>query len=220
LSSANIAGSALDSLVSGSRNQNNVSRNTPGQIAPILFDQILVSPDLLTRYTVASVGVFDQPIAQEGHVLGGNPSNTIDYASDHTPVVAELTPGNTPPVGVTPPVIVNTPTPLPRIRIIALLPNPRGDDPGHETLTLKNFGDQDVVLAGWILVDRAGNEFDLDGTLGANQELTITLPSGVLPLNNSGGDEITLFSDNGTQQDQVRYAGSEATEGTVLTFGG
>jgi hypothetical protein len=215
LTASQISGGKLNSRVVGSRKRNNDERGTDGHVAPILFDQILVTRDMLSRYTVAAVKVFDDPIAQEGHVLGGPQDAPIDYASDHTPVIVELVVGGGSPSPPTP-----GPQPaLPRVRIVALLPNPVGPDPGHEAVTLSNFGDQDVLLTGWKLVDRAGNEFELSGTLKKNEKKVITLPEGSLPLNNGGGDEVTLFSEDGTQQDHARYSGSEAKEGETLKFG-
>jgi len=220
LTAADIVGGILETRASGSRQQNNDTRGTEGEAAPILFDQILVTADMLSHYTVTSIGVFDNPIAQDGHFSGGNSSGQArDYASDHTPVIAEFTAGNVPPDGATPPVGMTPQPPLPRVRIIELLPNPTGDDSGHETVTLKNFGEQEVALTGWRLIDKAGNEFALEGILQSGAQQTITLPSGSLPLNNSGGDEITLFSDDGTEQDKVRYSGSEVNEGQPIAFG-
>ena len=219
LSDANISGGVLNTVLAGSRKTNNDTRGTSGVIAPILFDQILISPNMLSRYTLTSVKVFDDPSAQEGNPPGENPSNTpVDYASDHTPVIAELTIGTAPqPNGtVTPPVVVTQP-PLPRVRIIQLLPNPVGDDTGHETVTLKNYGDT-VSLADWRLVDKSGNEFDLEGSLASGEQREITLPAGSLPLNNNG-DEITLFSDDGVQQDHVAYSAAEVKSGTPIAYG-
>lgn len=216
LSERNIINSKLDTRILGSRKRNNDTRGTQGVISPILFDQILITPDVLSRYTLLSVKVFDDPIAQEGHVPNGhrNANKPINYASDHTPVVAEFVVGSTSNNGGT------SPQPsLPKIRIIELLPNPIGDDSGHETVTLSNFGDQDISLTGWKFVDKAGNEFTLSGTLKKGERQTITLPKGSLPLNNSGGDEVTLLSEDGNIEDRVRYSGAEAKEGVVLKFG-
>lgn len=204
--------------VEGSRGHNNETRGTSGVIAPILFDQILASSVMLDEYTVTLTEVFDDPVAQEGHASG----QTVvprEYASDHLPVLVELTFGVTVPDEGTPVIVVSPQPAIPQVRIVELLPNPVGDDAGHETVTLKNFGDQDVSLVGWRLVDRAGNEFDLSGSLAVGEELTITLPAGELPLNNSGGDEVSLFADDGSEQDRVHYSSSQAASGARITFG-
>lgn len=214
LSERNIINNKLDTRIPGSRKRNNDTRGTQKTSGPILFDQILITPDMLRRYTLDSVKVFDDPVTQEGHVPNGHRStNTpIDYASDHTPVVAEFVVKSTSVNGGTPV------PPLPKIRIIELLPNPLGDDFGHETVTLSNFGDQDISLTGWKLVDKAGNEFVLSGVLKKGERQIISLPKGSLPLNNSG-DEVTLLSGVGNIEDKVRYSGAEAKEGIVLKFG-
>ena len=47
------------------------------------------------------------------------------------------------------------------VRIVAALVNPFGDDPGKETVTLVNAGSTTVPLAGWSLVDKMRNRFQI-----------------------------------------------------------
>jgi Lamin Tail Domain len=161
---------------------------------------------------------------------GATKNQPIDYASDHTPVVAEFSlrpPTGQPTIPVPPPSPVlpiispppdpTTQPPLAKVRIVALLPNPPGDDPGKETIMLKNFGGADEDLTGWRLMDKAGNELVLSGSIAQGSTRVITLAEGQVPLNN-GGDEVRLFDDDGVLQDRVRYAGSEAQEGVTITF--
>jgi hypothetical protein len=49
--------------------------------------------------------------------------------------------------------------------MLALVPNPDGQDEGREQVTIGNRTDDVVDLAGWILRDRAGNQFVLSGTI-------------------------------------------------------
>jgi endonuclease/exonuclease/phosphatase family metal-dependent hydrolase len=127
------------------------------------------------------------------------------YGSDHLPVFTTFGVSETPPI--TPP-----PTPpTPGLTISALLPNPEGPDEGHEWVKLKNTGNADMDLVGWFLVDRAGHERALNGTIPAGGELKIDLAARELPLNNAGGDEIRLVKPGGNIEDVFAYTGQQAT---------
>jgi hypothetical protein len=93
-----------------------------------------------------------------------------------------------------------------------LLPNPEGPDEGHEWVKLKNTGDSEVDLLGWLLVDHSGNELSLSGKIAAGAERKIDLGARELPLNNSGGDEIRLVNPSGNVEDSLAYSGQQATQ--------
>ncbi len=78
------------------------------------------------------------------------------------------------------------------VRIVGLLPNPRGVDTGHEVVMLKNLGQVELSLEGWRLRDRAGHAYALSGSIDAGAALRIAMGTFVMPLNNDG-DEISLF---------------------------
>jgi endonuclease/exonuclease/phosphatase family metal-dependent hydrolase len=124
------------------------------------------------------------------------------YGSDHLPVFTTVGGGE----GPIPP----------EITIAAVLPNPVGADDGQEWVKLMNTGAADVSLEGWLLVDRAGHELMLSGTIGAGVERTMALAAGVLPLNNAGGDEIRLVRRGGTIEDIFAYTGQQATPGQEI----
>lgn len=125
-------------------------------------------------------------------VLGGP-------AATSSPVVAEVEPA---PAQAT-------------VRVVSLLPNPKGVDEGHEWVELKNFGSTTVDLAGWTLVDRARNRFRLSSTLTAGESRRFDLPAGSLPLNNNG-DELTLLDATGQRVHLVAYGQEQATAGAVV----
>ena len=50
------------------------------------------------------------------------------------------------------------------ISIAALLPNPKGQDAGHEQVTIANTTKEPIDLNRWRLVDKASNVFLLKGT--------------------------------------------------------
>ena len=101
------------------------------------------------------------------------------------------------------------------MKIVGLLVNPNGGDPGNETVRLRNTGSSPVDLDGWTLTDEANNRVTLAGTIAANGELVITLAAGQMPLNN-GGDEIQLRNDSGQLVQTVSYVGGDVVPGVEL----
>lgn len=113
-----------------------------------------------------------------------------------------------------------TPPPTPTtadVVITACLPNPTGIDPGNETVTLKNNSADAVQITGWTIRDESNNSVSLTGSLAADEERTIALGEGELPLNN-GGDELTLFDSSGTPVHSVSYSSAQATPGANVIF--
>lgn len=104
------------------------------------------------------------------------------------------------------------------VKIIALLPNPDGQDDGREKVTLANETASPVDLAGWRMRDASANEIKLDGTIEANGVRVIGLAAGQMPLNNSGGDTIELLDPNGNVMHRVSYTQSQARPNAFVTF--
>jgi hypothetical protein len=102
------------------------------------------------------------------------------------------------------------------VRILSLLPNPEGPDEGREQVALGNGTADAVDLAGWLLRDRAGNRFALDGIIPAREQLTITMRAFSMPLNNSG-DDVSLIDPQGQVRHHVSYTAVQAGSGTVVT---
>ena len=101
------------------------------------------------------------------------------------------------------------------VKIVSLLPNPDGPDPGNEKITLRNDGTIAVDLDGWTITDEASNSLTLSGTINAGAELIINLAQGQVPLNN-GGDEIELRNDSGELVQVVNYQGSDVVSGAEV----
>jgi hypothetical protein len=103
-------------------------------------------------------------------------------------------------------VLQPVPKPVPlassRVRIIAALVDPAGDDRGNETVTLINVSEADIPLAGWTLADAAGRQ-PLQGTLAHGDALRISL-TGQVQLGNAR-DTLTLRDDKDAVVDQVAY---------------
>ncbi len=120
-------------------------------------------------------------------------------AEERAPIVAEMEDA---------PVEIN-------VRIVGLMPNPKGVDEGHEWVELKNLTSADVDVTGWTLMDRARNRLRLSGTLAAGEVRRFDLPAGSLPLNNNG-DEIILMNAAGQRLQAVDYGKEQATAGAEI----
>jgi hypothetical protein len=204
LKSSDIANGVLNTAKVGSRDRNNNERGGSGSVSPILFDQILFPLSMKPLYVAGSAKVFDGASAMTGGSTNG--------PSDHVPVYADFVFGALQPTDPSEPVIPVTSTGL---TIVELLPNPAGENRGHEEVVIANGGAASANLSGWQLRDRAGNTFILSGTVGAGARTTITLPGGSLPLNNDG-DEVTLLDPQGSTIHHVSYG--QAASGARLTF--
>jgi len=103
------------------------------------------------------------------------------------------------------------------LRILSLLPNPKGKDAGNEQVTLVNVTNKPVSLRGWSLRDKAQHGYGLSGTIPANGRLVITMKSNSMPLNNDG-DTIVLVQGN-TSRHTVSYTKKQAGNGAVVKAG-
>lgn len=196
-----IRGDRVDTIDPGSRERNNALRGTNQHTGDILFDQILISPTLIDNYRAGSVRVFDHAVAVEG--------NSVTRASDHLPVYAEFS--------FAADVAGEVPPPA-GVRIIRLLPDPDGEDQGRETVTLRNDGAAAVNLGGWVLRDRANNEFALSGiTVPARGEREIRMTTFAMPLNNSG-DDVLLVNASGAVVHRVTYSRAAVAPGVPVSF--
>jgi uncharacterized protein YukJ len=117
-----------------------------------------------------------------------------------------------------------TPTPAPgdrdgQVCIAAALVNPKGDDPGFETVTLVNASPAAVDLAGWVLADRNKKRSALPpGALAAGETLRVRLDGKGAQLSNKGGI-ITLLDEQGIKIDGVSYTKEMARrQGWTLVF--
>lgn len=108
-----------------------------------------------------------------------------------------------------------------KLRILAALVNPDGNDEGGERVMLANGGTQAVSLAGFVLRDANRNRFavpDDSGTIPARGAVTVNLPRGSMQLSNKGG-EITLLTPSGKVAHRVSYSKAQARrEGELIYF--
>jgi poly(U)-specific endoribonuclease len=106
-----------------------------------------------------------------------------------------------------------------RVKIVAAMVNPAGDDPSHETVTLLNMGGTAISVTGWRLVDKNNREFRIGSvTLDGGFAATIRLPRDTAQLSNQGG-EIRLINPNNEVVHRVTYSKQQAArEGETLIF--
>lgn len=105
------------------------------------------------------------------------------------------------------------------VRIIAALLNPFGDDAGQEVVTLINTGPSPLPLAGWRLLDKNRNHFEIsDLTLAGGRTTAIVLPPNTMQMSNKGG-EIVLVDRAGDVVHRVSYSQEQASrQGETTLF--
>ncbi|HEX8603216.1 MAG TPA: hypothetical protein VF774_11270 [Pseudoduganella sp.] len=108
-----------------------------------------------------------------------------------------------------------------KVRIVAALVNPGGNDPGGESVILANGGAEPVALAGFVLRDANRKRLivaDDGGVIPARSAVTVNLPRGSIELSNKGG-EITLLAPDGKVAHRVSYSKAQARrEGELIYF--
>lgn len=113
------------------------------------------------------------------------------------------------------------PVPLPdgKVRIIAALVNPPGDDVGKESVTLINTSPENINLSGWALADSLKHKHSLeDINLEPGAVTTVLLNGEDIQLGNKGGI-ITLLDPQGTKIDGVSYTKDNANkQGWTVVF--
>jgi hypothetical protein len=105
----------------------------------------------------------------------------------------------------------------PGVRIVSVVPDPAGDDPGHEEATLHNFTAAAVSLDDWHLVDRKEQQHILSGSIQPGEPQTIVFPEGGLELDNDG-DELRLIDAHGQVRHRVKYKVEMVKYGSVIAF--
>ena len=93
------------------------------------------------------------------------------------------------------------------IIISEVLPNPSTDETTGEFIELSNEGSVDVDLTGWILSDATTNEYVLDDTIAAGDQLAIYRSLSDIAVNNSG-DSIELYNPNNELVNSIEFSES------------
>lgn len=95
---------------------------------------------------------------------------------------------------------------LVQLRMVAMIPDPVGDDLANERITFRNFGEGELLLAGWQVRDLAGNVWPLDPLESLEADATAILLRHGAPMSlNNSGDRIELVSPDGTVVQSFAY---------------
>jgi hypothetical protein len=101
--------------------------------------------------------------------------------------------------------------------IIAALPDPVGDDRGHELISLLNTTAAAIDLTGWRLADAAGGRTDLSGQIPSGAVVQVAADAN-LQLGNQG-DTLVLLDAGGAYIGRVSYKSDKVRPGRTITFG-
>lgn len=92
------------------------------------------------------------------------------------------------------------------IIINEVLPNPKGTDNEDEFIELKNIGTETVSLVGWKLGDSSSKRYEIkQGSIKPEGYIIFKRSMTGIALNNTGGDEVKLFSSNNALINQTKY---------------
>jgi hypothetical protein len=104
------------------------------------------------------------------------------------------------------------------IQIIAALVDPKGSDPGNETVTLINRSPNTVDLSGWLIADRnKKRSFISNLVLGPGAAGVVKLDGQGAQLGNNGGI-ITLLNPDGLKYHGVSYTKEQSRSGWTIVF--
>ena len=113
---------------------------------------------------------------------------------------------------------VQTPVPTTEeyfVKIMAVLPNPVGNERSNEAVELLNLGASPVSLKGWILRDRTRNVWELDSLrMIAEGATSIIVRDGMNMGLNNDGDHLWLVAPDGRTIDEFTY--DETVEGVWI----
>ena len=119
----------------------------------------------------------------------------------------------------TEPISSSVPSVKARVRIVAALVNPRGEDTGKESVTLMNSSPEKVDLSGWAIADKLKHKQSLDGlSIEPGQAIAVPLSGENVQLSNDGGI-ISLLDSQDIKVDGVSYTKESAIEqGWTIVF--
>ena len=96
--------------------------------------------------------------------------------------------------------------------------NPRGDDPGHEFVTILNISARTLDLTNWQILDQQDKAETISGSIEPGAASVFRLSGNGAQLSNKGGT-ITLLNAQGLKVDGVAYTKSAAkAEGKPVVF--
>ena len=105
--------------------------------------------------------------------------------------------------------------------ISEVYPNPPGSDAEGEFIELYNSGDVSVDLTDWRLGDGSKKRFRIkEGVLGPGAYMVFDRGQTGIALNNSGGEDVTLYSPDGLVVSTLSYGSAKEGESYSFSSGG
>ncbi|MBW4568388.1 MAG: DUF2278 family protein [Tolypothrix carrinoi HA7290-LM1] len=106
-----------------------------------------------------------------------------------------------------------------RVKIVAALVNPLGEDSGKESVTLINSSPEQIDLSGWTLTNKLKQKQLLDQLkIAPSASVTVPLNKEKIQLSNDGGI-ITILNQEGIKVDGVSYTKEDAKDqGWTIVF--
>lgn len=102
------------------------------------------------------------------------------------------------------------------IRIVRVMPNPKGDDRDNEKVELENISRDTIDLKGWTLEDIAGNSYQLSGAIPKSTKRMITIKGSKLLMNNTGREEVSIKGPTTRIHDTLIYDKSAQDDEWIL----
>ncbi|MBU2542114.1 lamin tail domain-containing protein [Patescibacteria group bacterium] len=96
-----------------------------------------------------------------------------------------------------------------KIKINEVMPNPVGSDVDNEFIELKNEGTETINLQNWSLGDSSSQKYIItQGIISPGGYIIFKRSMTGIALNNTGGDEVRLYSIGGSLVDSIKYSSS------------
>jgi hypothetical protein len=103
-------------------------------------------------------------------------------------------------------------------RIVAVMVNPRSNDPGREFVTILNISDRTLNLTNWKILDRQDKANTISGSIEPGEATIFRLSGSGAQLSNEGGT-ITLLDSRGLKVDGVAHTEAAArAKGKPIVF--
>ncbi|MFH1946660.1 MAG: lamin tail domain-containing protein [Candidatus Magasanikbacteria bacterium] len=174
------SGKEIDRLTYGTWDDGNVSDNAPVVNDPLSLIRKVDGQDSNNDY-------YDFVLTS---TITKGSSNVVSVVTEDGEVVEQL---------------LNTA----KIKINEIMPNPAGSDVDNEFIELINEGIETINLKDWSLGDSSSQKYIItEGTITPGGYIIFKRSMTGIALNNTGGDEVKLYSGSGSLVDSIKYSSS------------
>lgn len=168
----------------------------------------------------ANMALFRQNLYSAGptfFISTSSPRNTtIQESLPSTTSTPDTTASSTPDTASTTPENLSVSS---YVKIYRFLPNPSGEDSGNEWVELQNLDETAVNLEDWLIDDKdigsgpGADAFVLSGVISAGEIKRFVIPTGSFALNNTGGDEVSLYFNDKSPAQKAAYTAAAYDDG-------